>query len=104
MRTMLIFLAAMVTSAALAAEHAWVVGTRHVPPFAIKQADGSWTGLSVELWDGLASDLGVPEGPAFGKLSAGQSVTVDGETVSPEEVHTERTRQFPVEDGSDPGR
>ncbi len=35
-----------------------VVGTRHVPPFAIKQEDGQWSGLSIELWESIAADLG----------------------------------------------
>lgn len=43
-----------------------------------------------------ARELGVREGPAFGKLSAGGSVTVDGEKVDPEAVRTERTHRFPV--------
>jgi D-aminoacyl-tRNA deacylase len=42
----------------------------------------------------LAREAGVPEGPAFGKLSAGQSVTVDGESVDPGDVHRERTHRF----------
>ncbi|WP_119816145.1 D-aminoacyl-tRNA deacylase [Halalkaliarchaeum desulfuricum] len=46
-----------------------------------------------------AVELGVPEGPAFGKLSAGQPVTVDGETIEPGEVTTERVERFPVEQG-----
>ncbi len=36
------------------------VATRHVPPFAIKAGDGSWSGLSIELWRKVAQDLGVP--------------------------------------------
>ncbi|WP_222919981.1 D-aminoacyl-tRNA deacylase [Natrinema sp. SYSU A 869] len=43
----------------------------------------------------LAQQVGVPEGPKFGALADGDPVTVDGETVSPERVRTERTRRFP---------
>jgi D-aminoacyl-tRNA deacylase len=42
----------------------------------------------------LAATLGVPQGPAFGALADGESVTVDGETIPPEAVHAERTRRF----------
>jgi D-aminoacyl-tRNA deacylase len=44
----------------------------------------------------LARTLGVPEGPAFGRLSAGQAVEVDGETIPPEAVTRERDREFPL--------
>ena len=27
-----------------------VVGTKEAPPFAMKAPDGSWTGLSIDLW------------------------------------------------------
>ncbi|MEF8975426.1 MAG: D-aminoacyl-tRNA deacylase [Halapricum sp.] len=43
-----------------------------------------------------AQTLGIPEGPAFGKLSAGQPVVVDGETIDPDVVHVERERRFPL--------
>jgi D-aminoacyl-tRNA deacylase len=43
-----------------------------------------------------AHALGVPEGPAFGRLASGEAVEVGGETVRPEQVHRERTRRFPV--------
>ncbi len=43
-----------------------------------------------------ARKLGVPEGPAFGKLSSGVAVEVNGTTIPPEEVQTERTHTFPV--------
>ena len=42
----------------------------------------------------LARDAGVDEGPAFGKLSSGVSVDVDGETVTPDDVHRVRERRF----------
>lgn len=35
------------------------VATRHVPPFAIRDAGGDWSGLSIELWRRIAQDLGV---------------------------------------------
>ncbi len=44
----------------------------------------------------LARDAGVPEGPKFGALAEGETVTVDGETVSPERVRTQRTHRFPI--------
>ncbi|QDU80524.1 putative ABC transporter extracellular-binding protein YckB precursor [Polystyrenella longa] len=33
------------------------VGTKQSPPFAIKNPDGSWTGISIELWRHLAHEL-----------------------------------------------
>ncbi len=36
------------------------IATRHVPPFAIKASDGSWSGLSIELWRRIADDLKLP--------------------------------------------
>ncbi|AHF98705.1 hypothetical protein HALLA_07410 [Halostagnicola larsenii XH-48] len=44
----------------------------------------------------LAAEAGVPEGPKFGALANGSSVTVDGKAINPEEVRTDRTRRFPV--------
>jgi polar amino acid transport system substrate-binding protein len=35
------------------------VGTRHVPPFAIRGEDGTWSGVSIELWKRVAGDLGL---------------------------------------------
>ncbi len=43
-----------------------------------------------------AADLGVPEGPAFGRLADGDPVTVDGREVAPEDVRSERVRRFPL--------
>ena len=44
----------------------------------------------------LAADQGVPEGPAFGRLASGEPVDVDGETVTPTDVSTDREDRFPV--------
>ncbi|MFC5277324.1 D-aminoacyl-tRNA deacylase [Halorubrum rubrum] len=45
----------------------------------------------------LAADLGVPEGPAFGRLASGEPVEVDGETIGPEAVSTRSEERFPIE-------
>jgi polar amino acid transport system substrate-binding protein len=34
-----------------------VVGTKETPPFAMKAADGSWSGISIDLWRRVADDL-----------------------------------------------
>ncbi|MEF8780727.1 MAG: D-aminoacyl-tRNA deacylase [Haloferacaceae archaeon] len=47
----------------------------------------------------LARARGVPEGPAFGVLAAGDPVTVGGETIDPAEVTAERVERFPVDQG-----
>jgi len=44
----------------------------------------------------LAAKAGVPEGPLFGQLSAGEPVTVDGNRVDPADVHMRETRRFEV--------
>jgi ABC-type amino acid transport substrate-binding protein len=36
-----------------------IVGTKSAPPFAIKNADGSWQGISIELWRTIAAELGL---------------------------------------------
>jgi len=43
-----------------------------------------------------ARALGISDGPAFGKLSAGQSVEVGGRTIPPEAVHEQRVHRFPI--------
>ncbi len=34
-----------------------IVGTKHSPPFAFKNPDGQWTGISIELWRHLTDEL-----------------------------------------------
>jgi polar amino acid transport system substrate-binding protein len=36
-----------------------VVGTMRVPPFVLRSDDGKWSGLSIELWNQIAADLGL---------------------------------------------
>jgi len=38
--------------------HRLTVGTKATPPFAMKGADGGWTGISFDLWRGIEADLG----------------------------------------------
>ncbi|MDV6032118.1 MAG: transporter substrate-binding domain-containing protein [Phycisphaera sp. RhM] len=40
-----------------AAEQPITVGTKHSPPFAIKNDDGTWSGISIELWKNLCGEL-----------------------------------------------
>ena len=39
------------------ANHVMIVGTKVAPPFAMKSDDGSWSGISIELWRRIATDL-----------------------------------------------
>lgn len=39
---------------------ALVIGTKEAPPFAMKDANGEWEGLSIELWRRVAGRLRVP--------------------------------------------
>lgn len=68
------------------------VATKPVPPFVIKQTDGSWTGVSVELWERIAAELELEyefeeatlqemlDGVANGKYDAGiAAITVTAE-------------------------
>ncbi|WP_418281605.1 D-aminoacyl-tRNA deacylase [Halorubrum sp. DTA98] len=55
----------------------------------------------VEAFDpALAAERGVPEGPAFGRLSGGEAVEVDGETIAPDDVSRTTEDRFPI-DGPD---
>lgn len=47
------------TDVAAAPSQPMVVATREVPPFAYRDADGEWRGLSIDLWRAVAAELGV---------------------------------------------
>ncbi|MBW2689790.1 MAG: transporter substrate-binding domain-containing protein [Deltaproteobacteria bacterium] len=34
-----------------------IVGTKESPPFSMKRADGTWEGLSIDLWKAIAEDM-----------------------------------------------
>ncbi len=36
-----------------------VVGTKEAPPFAFKDEAGNWTGITIEMWRGMAHEMGV---------------------------------------------
>jgi len=44
----------------------------------------------------LAAERGVPEGPAFGRLSAGETVTVEGRTIEPGSVRRDVEDRFSI--------
>lgn len=45
------------TAAAPAPPHELVVGVKEAPPFAMKADDGTWNGISVDLWRRVADEL-----------------------------------------------
>jgi polar amino acid transport system substrate-binding protein len=50
---------ALAVPAAHADDRHLVIGTKQTPPFAMKNDDGAWTGLSIELWKHIADELHV---------------------------------------------
>ena len=80
-----------------------IVGVWSAPPFNIRQADGSWTGISVDLWREIASDLKtdfefreIRVGDRFGALMNGWiDVCVGPTTITAErEEMIDFTHQF----------
>jgi ABC-type amino acid transport substrate-binding protein len=69
-----------------------VVGTKEAPPFAMKSSEGVWTGISIDLWRQITSELnltfefresdlkGILEGVANRSLDAGVAAL----TITPE--------------------
>ncbi|UPV73095.1 hypothetical protein M0R89_11095 [Halorussus limi] len=62
----------------------------------VAREDGAVVARETAFDPEKARTLGVEEGPAFGKLSAGEPVTVSGREIDPQKVRSERVREFPV--------
>ncbi|WP_129114895.1 D-aminoacyl-tRNA deacylase [Halegenticoccus tardaugens] len=63
---------------------------------AVEQVDGAVVARETAFDPAKARERGVPEGPAFGRLAAGEPVDVDGRVVEPAAVRRDRTRRFPT--------
>ena len=61
MRALFILLCLISTTSCLteARAESLVVATKEAPPFAMRDADGAWHGVSIELWERVAADLDV---------------------------------------------
>lgn len=61
---------------------------------AVAQSDDVITVTERRFNPSKATALGVPEGPAFGQLAAGNTVEIDGTTVEPADVHEHNQIRF----------
>jgi D-aminoacyl-tRNA deacylase len=66
----------------------------------VGRRDGEVVARTEAFDPAAAHELGVPEGPAFGRLADGQAVDVDGERIDPAAVRTERVERFPALDAA----
>ncbi|QLG60577.1 D-aminoacyl-tRNA deacylase [Halorarum salinum] len=62
----------------------------------VTRLDGAVVARVAAFDPAAAVERGVPEGPEFGRLAAGEPVEVGGETVRPAEVRREREERFRV--------
>ena len=62
----------------------------------VTQRDGEVVARTETFDPAAARTLGVPEGPAFGRLADGEAVEVDGERIDPDVVRTEQVDRFPA--------
>ena len=60
----------------------------------VERTDGEVVARQTSFDPGKAATLGVPEGPKFGKLAAGEAVTVNGKTVEPHVVESQQVDRF----------
>jgi D-aminoacyl-tRNA deacylase len=63
----------------------------------VERGDGVAVARTTGFDPEKARALGIAEGPAFGRLAAGQSVEVDGREIPPEAVESGTERRFPLE-------
>lgn len=54
---LLFFIPSIILHAEEALPERLIVATRHIPPFAIMDKDGNWSGITIELWDLIAQEL-----------------------------------------------
>ena len=54
---LIVFLATGGLGEAQAPPKKLIVGTKQAPPFAFKEPDGTWTGISIDLWREIAAEL-----------------------------------------------
>ena len=47
------------TQTTIATEKVLIVGTKEAPPFSFKNINGKWTGISIELWENIAAEMGL---------------------------------------------
>ena len=62
----------------------------------IERVDGEIRAHHTSFDPQKAATLGIPEGPAFGKLAAGHSVEVNGRTIEPHVVEDKQVDRFPI--------
>ena len=49
--------ATVAKSPAVSSDRVLIIGTKPAPPFAMQREDGSWTGISIQLWEHVAQKL-----------------------------------------------
>jgi D-aminoacyl-tRNA deacylase len=60
----------------------------------VDRLDGTIVARETAFDPAKARTLGVPEGPKFGRLAAGDPVEVDGREITPEAVESRKTVEF----------
>jgi polar amino acid transport system substrate-binding protein len=58
MSALSLLLAVLATVPANADQDDLIIATREVPPFAMQDEDGNWTGITIELWEIIAAEKG----------------------------------------------